>query len=194
MQEEISINTPLTDKVLEKLRIGDKVLINGIIYSARDAAHKRLAELINQGKRPPFDLTGQIIYYVGPTPPKPGMAIGSAGPTTSYRMDPYTPILIAKGLKSMIGKGFRNQEVIKAMKKYKAVYFAATGGAGALISKAIKKAEIVAYEDLGTEAIRRMEVEDFPAVVAKSRNSSSMKGNPITLTDDELMEILKRSQ
>ena len=165
MQEEIFINTPLTDKVLEKLRIGDKVLINGIIYSARDAAHKRLPELINQGKWPPFDLTDQIIYYVGPTPPKPGMAIGSAGPTTSYRMDPYTPILIAKGLKSMIGKGFRNQEVIKTMKKYKAVYFAATGGAGALISKAIKKAEIVAYEDLGTEAIRRMEVEDFPAVV-----------------------------
>ena len=161
----ISINTPLKDDVLEKLKIGDKVLISGIIYSARDAAHKRLVELLSNGKEPPFDLRGQIIYYVGPTPPKPGMVIGSAGPTTSYRMDPYTPALLARGLKGMVGKGFRGKEVIEAIKKYKAVYFAATGGAGAFISKTIKKVKIVAYEDLGTEAIRRMEVKDFPAIV-----------------------------
>jgi fumarate hydratase subunit beta len=161
----ISINTPLEEDVLEKFKIGDKVLISGIIYSARDAAHKRLVELLSNGKEPPFDLRGQIIYYVGPTPPKPGMVIGSAGPTTSYRMDPYTPALLARGLKGMVGKGFRGKEVIEAIKRYKAVYFAATGGAGAFISKTIKKAEIVAYEDLGTEAIRRMEVKDFPATV-----------------------------
>ena len=161
----ISINTPLKDDVLEKLKIGDKVLISGIIYSARDAAHKRLVELLNNGKEPPFDLRGQIIYYVGPTPPKPGMVIGSAGPTTSYRMDPYTPALLARGLKGMVGKGFRGKEVLEAIKRYKAVYLAATGGAGAFISKTIKKAEMVAYEDLGTEAIRRMEVKDFPAIV-----------------------------
>ena len=161
----ISINTPLKDDVLEKLKIGDKVLISGIIYSARDAAHKRLVELLNNGKEPPFDLRGQIIYYVGPTPPKPGMVIGSAGPTTSYRMDPYTPALLARGLKGMVGKGFRGKEVLEAIKRYKSVYLAATGGAGAFISKTIKKAEMVAYEDLGTEAIRRMEVKDFPAIV-----------------------------
>lgn len=161
----ISINTPLKDDVLEKLKIGDKVLISGIIYSARDAAHKRLVELLSNGKEPPFDLRGQIIYYVGPTPPKQGMVIGSAGPTTSYRMDPYTPALLARGLKGMVGKGFRGKEVIEAIKKYKAVYFAATGGAGAFISKTIKKVKIVAYEDLGTEAIRRMEVKDFPAIL-----------------------------
>ncbi len=161
----ISINTPLKDDVLEKLKIGDKVLISGVIYSARDAAHKRLIELVSNGKEPPFDLRGQIIYYVGPTPPKPGMVIGSAGPTTSYRMDPYTPALLARGLKGMVGKGFRGKEVIEAIKRYKAVYFAATGGAGAFISKTITKAEIVAYEDLGTEAIRRMAVKDFPVIV-----------------------------
>lgn len=161
----ISINKPLKDNLLEKLKIGDKVLISRLIYSARDAAHKRLVELLSNGKEPPFDLRGQIIYYVGPTPPKPGMVIGSAGPTTSYRMDPYTPALLARGLKGMVGKGFRGKEVIEAIKRYKAVYFAATGGAGAFISKTIKKAEIVAYEDLGTEAIRRMEVKDFPAIV-----------------------------
>ena len=165
MQEPVSIDTPISDEVVEKLKAGDRVLISGVIYSARDAAHKRLVELIKEGKNLPFDLTGQVIYYVGPTPPKPGMAIGSAGPTTSYRMDPYAPSLMAEGLKGMIGKGFRGQEVIEAIKKYRAVYFAATGGAGALISKMIKKVEVVAYEDLGTEAIRRMEVEDFPAIV-----------------------------
>ena len=165
MHESVSISTPLTSEILEKLRIGDRVLINGVIYSARDAAHKRLVELVDKGEELPFDIAGQIIYYVGPTPPRPGNPIGSAGPTTSYRMDPYAPILMAKGLKGMIGKGARGREVINAMMKYKAIYFAAAGGTGALISKRIKKAEIVAYEDLGTEAIRKMVVEDFPAVV-----------------------------
>lgn len=165
VHEAISINTPLTDEILKNLKTGDRVLISGVIYSARDAAHKRLVELINKGKKLPFDLKGQIVYYVGPTPPGPGMVIGSAGPTSGYRMDPYAPILIAKGLKGMIGKGVRNREVIEAIKKHRAIYFAATGGAGALISKAIKKTEIVAYENLGTEAIRRMQVEDFPAIV-----------------------------
>lgn len=164
MEEAIHISTPLTNEIVEKLKIGDRVFISGFIYTGRDAAHKRLVDLINNGKELPFDIAGQIIYYVGPTPPKPGMAIGSAGPTTSYRMDPYAPALIAKGLKGMIGKGSRGPEVIEAMKKYKAVYFAATGGAGALISKSIKKAEVVAYEDLGPEAIRRLEVEEFPAI------------------------------
>ena len=165
MHESVSISTPLTSEILEKLRIGDRVLINGVIYSARDAAHKRLVQLVDKGEELPFDIAGQIIYYVGPTPPRPGNPIGSAGPTTSYRMDPYAPILMAKGLKGMIGKGARGREVINAMIKYKAIYFAAVGGTGALISKRIKKAEIVAYEDLGTEAIRKMVVEDFPAVV-----------------------------
>ena len=161
----ISINTPLDEGVLEKLKIGDKVLINGVIYSARDAAHKRLVELVSNGKETPFDLRGQIIYYVGPTPPRPGMVIGSAGPTTSYRMDPYTSALLARGLKGMVGKGFRDKGIIEAIKRCKAVYFAATGGAGAFISKTITKAETVAYEDLGAEAIMKMEVKDFPAIV-----------------------------
>ena len=165
MAEAIRIQTPLTEEVVQKLKIGDRVLINGVIYTGRDAAHKRLVELVDKGQPLPFDIKGQIIYYVGPTPPKPGMPIGSAGPTSSYRMDPYAPILMDKGLKGMIGKGARGKTVIDAMKKYRAVYFAATGGAGALISKTIKKAEVVAYEELGTEAIRRLEVKDFPAIV-----------------------------
>ena len=174
MKEAVSIDTPLSDEVLEKLKAGDRVLISGVIYSARDAAHKRLVELIEAGKKLPFDLAGQVIYYVGPTPPKPGMIIGSAGPTTSYRMDPYAPILMEKGLKGMIGKGFRGQEVIEAMERYRAVYFAAIGGAGALISKMIKRVEVVAYEDLGTEAIRRMEVEDFPAIVVNDIHGNDL--------------------
>lgn len=165
MQDAVSITTPLNDEILEKLRAGNHVVINGIIYSARDAAHKRLVQSIHKGEQLPIDLTGQIIYYVGPTPSKPNSVIGAAGPTTSYRMDPYAPLLIEHGLKGMIGKGARGNGVIAAIKKYKAVYFAAIGGAGALISKSIKKAEIVAYEDLGTEAIRKMEVENFSAVV-----------------------------
>jgi fumarate hydratase subunit beta len=159
------LKTPLSDKDVEGLHSGDKVLITGFVYTARDAAHKRLIELIDKGQELPFDIKGQVIYYVGPTPPKPGKPIGSAGPTTSYRMDTYTVKLLEKGLKATIGKGNRTPPVIEAMKKYKAVYLAAVGGAGALISKTIKKAEIIAYEDLGPEAIRKLHVEDFPAVV-----------------------------
>jgi len=165
MEAAIRIQTPLTDGMVEKLKIGDKVLVSGFIYTGRDAAHKRLVELVNRGQPLPFDIKGQIIYYVGPTPPKPGKVIGSAGPTSSYRMDPYAPVLMAKGLKGMIGKGSRGKEVIDAMKKYKAVYFAATGGTGALLSKRIESSVVVAYEDLGPEAIRKIEVEDFPAIV-----------------------------
>jgi fumarate hydratase subunit beta len=165
MAEVKKITTPLNDEVLKGLHIGDKLLITGVIYTGRDAAHKRLIELIDQGKELPFDIEGQIIYFVGPAPAKPGRPIGSAGPTTSYRMDAYSPKLIERGLKGMIGKGMRSQEVKAAMVRYKAVYLGATGGAGALISKSIKKSEVIAYEDLGPEAIRRLEVEAFPAVV-----------------------------
>lgn len=161
----MKITTPLTMEVLEKLKSGDRVYITGTIYTARDAAHKRLVDLINENKPLPFDIENQIMYYVGPTPPKPGQAIGSAGPTTSYRMDPYTEPLLKLGLKGMIGKGERGQEVKDAIVKYKAVYFAAVGGAAALISKSIKSAEIIAYEDLGAEAIRKLEVVDFPCIV-----------------------------
>ena len=165
MSTTIRLSPPLSDADVEGLQIGDRVLISGAIYTGRDAAHKRLADLIQAGEALPIDLQGQIIYYVGPSPAKPGMAVGAAGPTTSYRMDAYAPELIRLGLKGMIGKGARNQEVRDAMKQYKAVYFAAIGGAGALMAQAIKKAEIIAYDDLGPEAIRRLEVEEFPAIV-----------------------------
>ena len=166
MGQTIRLTTPLTLKDLEQLRIGDRILLNGFIYTARDAAHYRLIELINNDKPLPMELNGHVIYYVGPTPAKPGMVIGAAGPTSSYRMDGYTPALIEKGLKGMIGKGARNEAVKEAMKKHKAVYFAAIGGAGALIAQSIRSAEIVAYPDLETEAIRRPEIQDFPAIVA----------------------------
>ena len=159
------IQTPFTREDARSLKAGDTCLITGTIYTARDAAHKRLCELVAQGKPLPMDMENAIIYFVGPTPAKPGQAIGSAGPTTSYRMDAYSPALIAIGQTGMIGKGKRNAEVIAAMKEYGAVYFGATGGCGALLSKCIKKAEIVAYEDLGAEAIRKLEVEDFPVTV-----------------------------
>lgn len=159
------IQTPLTREMVRTLKAGDSCTITGTIYTARDAAHKRLCELVAQGKELPMEIKDAIIYFVGPTPAKPGQAIGSAGPTTSYRMDAYSPTLIAQGLTGMIGKGKRGPEVIAAMKQHGAVYFGAIGGCGALLSKCIKKAEIVAYEDLGAEAIRRLEVEDFPAVV-----------------------------
>jgi fumarate hydratase subunit beta len=165
MAGPVRLTAPLKDEDVEKLKIGDKVLLNGVIYTARDATHKRLLDLANEEKKLPIEIKGQIIYYVGPSPAKPGEPIGSAGPTTSGRMDSYAPKLMALGLKGMIGKGMRNQQVIEAMKKYKAVYFGATGGAAALIAKTIKKAEVVAYEDLGPEAIYRLEVEDFPVVV-----------------------------
>ncbi|HAS17321.1 MAG: fumarate hydratase [Nitrospirae bacterium GWA2_42_11] len=159
------IKTPVTDDTISDLRAGDKVEITGILYTARDAAHKRLVQLIKEGKDLPFDINGQILYFVGPTPSKPGMPIGSAGPTTSGRMDPYSPYLIERGLKGMIGKGARSGGVIEAMIKHRCVYFAAIGGVAALLSKRIKKAEIIAFEDLGTEAIRMLEVEDFPVIV-----------------------------
>jgi len=159
------IQTPFTREDARSLKAGDTCLITGTIYTARDAAHKRLCELVAQGKPLPMEMENAIIYFVGPTPAKPGQAIGSSGPTTSYRMDAYSPALIAIGQTGMIGKGKRNAEVIAAMKEYGAVYFGATGGCGALLSKCIKKAEIVAYEDLGAEAIRKLEVEDFPVTV-----------------------------
>ena len=159
------IMLPLTDETLKDLKAGDKVLLNGVIYVGRDAAHKRIVEALEQGKPLPFDLRGQTIYFMGPSPARPGQPIGSAGPTTSGRMDSYSPRLIAEGLKGMIGKGMRSQAVKDAMKQYKAVYFGAIGGAGALISKSIKKSEVIAYEELGAEAVRRLEVEDFPATV-----------------------------
>jgi fumarate hydratase subunit beta len=165
MNEAIRLTVPLTDADVERLQIGDRVLISGAVYTGRDAAHKRLTDLIQAGESLPFDIKGQIIYYVGPSPAKPGRPVGAAGPTTSYRMDAYAPQLIRLGLKGMIGKGARNQEVKDAMAKFKAVYLAAIGGAGALMAQAIKKAEIVAYEDLGPEAIRRLEVEEFPVIV-----------------------------
>ncbi len=159
------ITLPLTDEVLQDLKAGDNVLLSGVIYVARDAAHKRLVETLEKGEDLPFDIKGQTVYFMGPSPAKPGQAIGSAGPTTSGRMDTYSPRLMAAGLKGMIGKGNRSQAVKDAMKKYKAVYFAAIGGAGALISKSIKKAEVIAYDELGAEAVRRLEVEDFPVTV-----------------------------
>ncbi len=161
----VKITTPLTREAVRNLKAGDSCLISGVIYTARDAAHKRLCELVEAGKALPMDVTDSIIYFVGPTPAKPGQAIGSAGPTTSYRMDAYSPTLIAQGLTGMIGKGKRGPEVVAAMKEHGAVYFGAIGGCGALLSKCIKKAEVIAYEDLGAEAIRCLEVEDFPAIV-----------------------------
>lgn len=162
---EKRITTPLTAEKVKDLKAGDSILLSGTIYTARDAAHKRLVELLESGEDLPIDVKDSIIYYVGPTPTKPGMAFGSAGPTTSYRMDAYTPQLLEKGLKGMIGKGLRSGNVIESMKEHTAVYFAAIGGAAALIGKCVKASELVAYEDLGAEAIRKLEVVDLPLVV-----------------------------
>lgn len=159
------IKTPLTNDKVENLQAGDYVYITGIIYTARDAAHKRMYETMKEGNRIPFELKDNIIYYLGPTPEREGQVIGSAGPTTSSRMDKYTPLLLDNGLKGMIGKGKRNKEVIDAMIRNKAVYFAAVGGAGALLSKKIKASKVIAYDDLGTEAIRELYVENFPVIV-----------------------------
>ena len=159
------ITTPLTADTVKNLRAGDVVRITGSVYTARDAAHKRMTEALAAGQPLPFDITGQVVYYVGPSPTKPGEVVGSAGPTTSGRMDKYTPTLIEKGMRGMIGKGSRSKEVIDACVKYGAVYFVAVGGAAAVISQSIKGEEMIAYEDLGPEAIRRYEVEDFPAIV-----------------------------
>lgn len=166
MSGVVTIATPMEGGIIDRLTVGVRVLINGIIYTARDAAHQRLAALIKGGEKLPFELRGQIIYYVGPAPPKPGMAVGAAGPTSSYRMDPYAPALLKMGLKGMIGKGERGPEVLEALKRHRAVYLAATGGAGALLSATIKKSRMIAYEDLGPEAIRELTVKNFPAIVA----------------------------
>ncbi|MGA9350279.1 MAG: Fe-S-containing hydro-lyase [Anaerolineae bacterium] len=159
------ITTPLTDDVIEQLHAGDAVQITGTIYVGRDSAHKRMIAALDTGEELPFDPQGQIIYYMGPSPARPGRPIGSAGPTTSYRMDPYTPRMLEVGLKAMIGKGNRGPEVREALKKHKAVYFAAIGGAAALIADSVKEAEVIAYDDLGAEALRKLRVEDFPAIV-----------------------------
>lgn len=165
MAETIRITTPLTEEAARKLKAGDSVLISGVIYTGRDAAHKRLVEALDRGEELPVDFTNQIIYYVGPSPAKPGHPIGSAGPTTSGRMDAYAPRLMEKGLRGMIGKGYRSAEVVESMKKHGAVYFAATGGAAALIAKTIKSYEVVAYPELMSEAVAKLTVVDFPSIV-----------------------------
>jgi len=165
MVKTVRLTAPLTDQDVLQLNIGDTVLVSGVIYTARDAAHKRLVDLLAAGKHLPMDLKGQIMFYVGPSPARPGRVIGAAGPTTSYRMDSYAPTLIKLGLKAMIGKGKRGAEVVEAMKTHKAVYLGATGGAGALISQRIKAAEVIAFPELGPEAVHRLEVEDFPTMV-----------------------------
>lgn len=162
----MNIKSPIEEEIIEKLTVGTRVTISGVIYTARDAAHHRLIQALDRGAKLPLDLKGQTIYYMGPSPARAGQAIGSAGPTTSSRMDRYTPRLLAAGIKAMIGKGNRSPEVREAIRKYKAVYLVTTGGAGALLAKTIKQVEVIAYEELGTEAILRLTVEDFPAIVA----------------------------
>jgi len=179
-----NLTTPLTSEDTKKLVAGDTVYISGTIYTARDAAHKRLVELLEDGKELPFDLEGSVIYFVGPTPPKPGDPIGSAGPTTSYRMDSYSPTMLKHGLKGMIGKGKRNQAVKDACVKYNAIYFGATGGAGALLGKQIKSAEVIAYPELGPEAVRKLEVKNFPVTVV-----NDTKGNDIYQMGREQYEV-----
>jgi fumarate hydratase subunit beta len=165
--EAIKLNTPVSDEDIEKLHAGQKVIFNGYLYTARDAAHKKMVDLLDKGENLPFDPTGQVIYFVGPTPAKPGQAIGSAGPTTSGRMNKYSPKMLKAGLKGMIGKGEMGTDVINALKQNKGAYFVATGGAGALMAKRISEAEVVAYEELGPEAVRRLKVSDFPVIVAQ---------------------------
>lgn len=174
MSEFKELTTPLKAEDLEALKAGDLVHLNGVLYTGRDAAHKRMVEALDRGEALPVDIEGQVIYFVGPTPAKPGQPIGSAGPTTSYRMDSYSPRLMELGLRGMIGKGNRSQEVRDAMVRHKCVYFASVGGAGALVAKRIKKADVVAYEDLGPEAIRRLEVEQFPVVVVNDVHGNDL--------------------
>jgi fumarate hydratase subunit beta len=162
---EVRVRTPLTDEDVRQLKIGDHVRISGVIYTARDAAHSRMVQALDAGEKLPIDLRGQLIYYTGPTPARPGRTAGAFGPTTSMRMDPFTPRLLAEGLKACMGKGNRGPEVQEALKKYTAVYFMAVGGAGAMLSKFVRSVEVIAYEDLGTESLKRVEVDDFPAVV-----------------------------
>ena len=169
-----NISTPITDEVIDALKAGDFVYITGTIYTARDAAHARLYSTIQNNESIPFELSNNIVYYLGPTPARPGQVIGSAGPTTSSRMDKYTPLLLEQGMKGMIGKGKRSEAVIESMVKNHCVYFAAIGGAGALLSKCIKEAEVIAYDDLGTEAIRKLRVENLPVIVAIDCKGNNM--------------------
>ena len=180
------INMPLTEEVVNDLKAGDRVLLNGIIYTGRDAAHKRLVELIQKGEDLPMDIKNQTIYYVGPCPAKPGQVIGSAGPTTSGRMDAYAPLLMKHGLKGMIGKGLRSQQVVDSIIKNNAVYFAAIGGAGALLAEAIKEAEVITFPDLGAEAIYKLRVENFPVTVIIDN-----KGNDLYKLGKERYKIVE---
>ena len=172
--EKIRLETPFTKEKASSLNAGDIVLITGVIYTGRDLAHKRLVDTLEAGEELPFDVKDSIIFYAGPTPTPPGKVIGSAGPTTSYRMDPYAPILLKEGLRGMIGKGNRGPAVLEAIKKYTGVYFQSTGGAAALTSKSIIKVDIIAYDDLGPEAIRRLEVKDFPAIVVNDSHGGNL--------------------
>ncbi len=171
---EYHIMLPCQDGALQKLKAGDYVYLSGTVYSARDAAHKRMYEALQKGEELPFDIRGAVIYYLGPTPARPGQVIGSAGPTTSSRMDKYTPALLDLGLSGMIGKGRRNNAVTEGIRKNGAVYFAAVGGAGALLSKCITASEVIAYDDLGTEAVRRMQVKDFPVIVVTDSTGAAL--------------------
>ena len=177
MSDPIRLVTPLKDKEIARLRAGDAVLLNGVIYTARDAAHQRLTEAVAAGDPLPFELRDQVLYYVGPSPEPPGRVVGAAGPTTSSRMDPYTPVLLEQGLKGMVGKGQRSREVVRAMAAHGAVYFVAVGGAAALLAGRIRESRVVAYADLGPEAVRRLVVEDFPVIVA-----NDVEGNDLFLT------------
>lgn len=172
--ERIKLTTPFTDEVIKQLKAGDMVYISGIVYTARDAAHKRMCEFLDKGESMPFNFDGAAIYYAGPCPPKPGTPIGSVGPTTSGRMDLYSPRLMKQGLKVMIGKGLRNQEVIDSIVENTGIYFAAIGGAAALMGKSVKSAEVIAYDDLGTEAVRRLVVENLPVIVAIDCKGNNM--------------------
>jgi fumarate hydratase subunit beta len=174
MNKVIHLKTPLSSGDIEPLQSGERITITGILYTARDAAHRRLLELIEANKELPIPIEGQVIYYVGPSPAPPGRVIGAAGPTTSYRMDPFTPKLLELGLKGMIGKGRRSQEVKEAMIKHKAIYMAAIGGAGALMARAVKEARVLAYEDLGPEAIRELKVEKLPAIVVNDTRGNDL--------------------
>jgi fumarate hydratase subunit beta len=188
MSDVYHLKTPVSIEDIKPLRSGDRVIISGYIYTARDAAHRRLIELIDEKKELPIPIEGQVMYYVGPSPAPPGRVIGAAGPTTSYRMDPYTPKLLELGLKVMIGKGKRSKEVKEAIVKYKAVYMAAIGGAGALMAKAIKEAQVVAYQDLGPEAIRKLKVEKLPAIVV-----NDMAGNDLYLEGQKLYQSIENT-
>ena len=170
----IRVKTPVDEKTARSLRAGDPVLLDGVVYAARDMAHQRICQALEAGQAPPFDLEGAVIYFVGPTPARPGRVIGAAGPTTSSRMDAFSPRLIAAGVRAMMGKGYRNEQVRKALAEYGAVHLSTLGGAGALLSQHIIGAEVIAYEDLGAEAIRRLTVVDFPAIVAYDSHGQSV--------------------